>query len=144
MKAKLFVNQMRLGGSAWEYLRLVRNANPIPPKAIEESHGREAQEILESAREQDNSGYELDINIEGKNLIDQMDRDFESVGLIPYHFSKAAAKEDAISVGTRVSIPHDDRQFRVVSIFRRYGAVSLRDADGNEYLIPWQLPRPWR
>ncbi len=145
MRAKLWANQMKIGGSASEYLRLVRKANPIPTKAVEESHGREAQEILESARKQDNSGYELDINIEGKNLIDQMDRDFENLGLVPYFFSNAArAAGKAISVGSHVSIPHDDRKFRVVSISRRYGTVHLRDANGNEYLIPWQLARAWR
>jgi len=145
MRAKLFVNQMRIGGSASEYLRLVRNASLIPTKAVDESHGREAQEILESVRKQDDSGYELDIDISGKNLIDQMDKDFESVGLIPYHFSKAAAEAgEDISLGTYVIIPHNDRQFRVVSISRRKGSVRIRDASGNEYLIPWQLVRPWR
>lgn len=145
MRAKLSINQMKIGGSASEYLRLVRNATPIPTKTVDESHRREAQEILESIREQDNSGYELDINIEGKNLIDQMDKDFESVGLVPYHFSKSAAEAgEAISVGSRISIPGDERQFKVVSISRHYGAVCIRDASGSEYLIPWQLVQPWR
>jgi|SRR5271157_4050223 len=145
MRAKLWANQMKIGGSAWEYLRLVRNSIRIPTKAVEESHGRDAQKILESGRQQDNSGYELDINIEGKSLIDQMDKDFESVGLVPYHFSKPAAEAgEDISLGSYVIIPHDDRQFRVVAVSRRKGSVRIRDASGNEYLIPWQLPRPWR
>jgi len=145
MKARLFVNQLRIEGAAQDYIRLVKNASPRPTKGMDESHRREAQEILESVRKQDASGYELDIDISGEDLIDQMDRDFESVGLIPYHFSKAAAEaREGISLGTYVIIPHDDRKFRVVSIFRRYGAVGLRDADGNEYHIPWQMVRPWR
>ncbi len=145
MKAKIYANQMKLGGSALEYIRLVKNASPRPTKALDESHGREAQEILESAREQDNYGYELDIDITGNNLIDQMDKDFESVGLVPYHFSKCAAEAgEDISLGSYVIIPGDDRKFRTVAISRRTGSVRIRDASSNEYLIPWQLPRPWR
>ncbi len=145
MKARLFVNQLRTDGTALEYIRLVKKASSRPTKAVDESHGREAQEILESAREQDNSGYELDINIRGNTLITQMDRDFESMGLVPYHFSKAAAEAGQdISLGTYVIIPNDDRQFKVVSISRRKGSVRIRDASGNEYLIPWQLVQPGR
>src|SRR5271157_1326988 len=145
MKAKIVANQLRTNGTALKYIRLVKNATPIPTKAVGESQGKEAQDILESVREQDNSGYELDINIEGKSLIDQMDKDFESVGLVPYHFSKPAAEAgEDISLGSYVIIPHDDRQFRVVAVSRRKGSVRIRDASGNEYLIPWQLPRPWR
>jgi hypothetical protein len=145
MKAKIYSNQLRTDGTALEYIRLVRNTTLIPKKAVDESHRKEAQNILESAKEQDNSGYELDINIEGKNLIDQMDSDFESMGLIPYHFSKAAAEAgEDISLGTYVIIPNDDRKFRTVAISRRKGAVRIRDAAGSEYLVPWQLVRPWR
>jgi len=145
MRAKLWANQMKIGGSAWEYLRLVRNASSRPPKAVDESQGKEAQEILESVREQDNSGYELDIDITGNNLIGQMDRDFEDMGLIPYFFSNAAREAgETISAGSRVSIPGDERQFRTVAISRRKGSVRIRDAAGSEYLIPWQLVRPWR
>src|SRR5208283_1901153 len=134
MRAKLSINQMKIGGSAWEYLRLVRNASPLPTKAVDESHGKEAHDILESVREQDNSGYELDIDISGKNLIDQMDNDFEDVGLVPYHFSKSAAEAgEVISVGSRVGIPGDDRQFRTVAISKRKGSVRIRDAAGGEY-----------
>ncbi len=93
---------------------------------MDESHRKEAQEILESVREQDNSGYELDINIEGKNLIDQMDNDFEDMGLVPYHFSKAAAEAgEDISLGTYVIIPHDDRKFKTVAISRRHRSGSF-------------------
>jgi len=133
------------GGTAREYIRLVKNAILMPTKIVDESHGKEAQEILESVREQDNSGYELDIDITGTNLINQMDKDFEDMGLVPFHFSAAARSAgEAISVGSRVSIPRDDRKFRIVAVSRRYGTVHLRDANGNEYLIPWQLARPWR
>ncbi len=145
MKARLFVNQLRIDGTALEYIRLVKIATRIPTKAVDEPQRNEARDILESAKEQDNSGHELDINIEGKSLIVQMDKDFESVGLIPYHFSKSAAEAgEDISLGTYVIIPNDDRKFRVVAVSRRKGSVRIRDASGNEYLIPWQLPRPWR
>jgi len=145
MSAKLSINQMKIGGSASEYLRLVRKASPIPTKTVEESHRKDAREILESVRRQDDSGYELDINIEGKNLIDQMNHDLEDFGLVPYFFSNAALEAgEAISVGSQVSIPHDDRKFRIVAVSRHYGTVHLRDANGNEYLVPWQLARPWR
>ena len=145
MRAKLFINQMKIGGTAREYIRLVKNASPIPTKGMDESHRKEAQGILESVREQDNYGYELDIDISGRNLIDQMDKDFESVGLVPYHFSKAAAEAgQGISLGSYVIIPGDDRKFRTVAISRRRGAVRIQDAEGNEYVVPWQLPRPWR
>jgi hypothetical protein len=120
MKARLVVNSISTGDSARNYLRLVKASRHHPSvEALDESHRREAQEILESVRKQDDSGYELDIDITGKNLIDQMDRDFESVGLIPYHFSKAAAEAgEDISVGTNVIIPNDDRKFRTVAISR--------------------------
>ncbi len=145
MKAKIYANQLRIDGTALEYIRLVKKASPIPRKEMDESHRIEAKEIIESVKEQDNSGYELDINIEGKNLIDRMDNDFEDMGLVPYHFSKSAAEAgEYISLGTYVIIPHDDRKFRTVAISKRHGAVRLRDANGNEYLLPWQLVRPWR
>ncbi len=145
MKVRLFVNQFRTDGTALEYIRLAKNVSPRQTKGIDESHTREAQEILESVREQDNSGYELDIDITGKNLIDQMDSDLEDMGLVPYHFSKAAAEAgEAISVGSHVSIPHDDRRFSTLAVSRRKASVRLRDGAGNEYVVPWQLPRPWR
>ena len=145
MKAKIVANQLRTNGTALKYIRLVKNATPIPRKGTDESHRNEAQDILESVRQQDNSGYELDINIEGKHLIGQMDRDFEDMGLVPYHFSKAAAEAGQdISLGTYVIIPNDDRKFRVVSISRCKGSVRIRDASGSEYLIPWQLVQPGR
>ena len=145
MKAKIYANQLRIDGTALEYIRLVKKASPIARKEMDESHRIEAKEIIESVKEQDNSSYELDINIEGKNLIDRMDNDFEDMGLVPYHFSKAAAEAgEGISLGTYVIIPGDDRKFRTVAISRRRGAVRIQDAEGNEYVVPWQLPRPWR
>jgi hypothetical protein len=144
MKARIYANQMRSGAAARDFIRLARSASSRPTKGMDESHSREAQEILESIREQEDSRYELDIDITGKNLIGQMNSHFDDLGLVPYFFSNAAlASGEAISVGSRVSIPADDRRFRVVSISRRDGAVRIRDAKGNEYLVPWQLVQPW-
>ena len=132
MKARLVINGINTGDSARNYLRLVKASRHHPSvEALDESHRREAQDILESIQSQ-NQSDDLDINITGKNLIGQMDKDFEDMGLIPYFFSNAArAAGEDISVGTRVSIPHDDRKFRTVAISRRYGSVRIRDADGQ-------------
>jgi hypothetical protein len=145
MKAKFVKSLLDTGSAARDYIRLIKNASSRAIKGIDESHGTEAQEILESIREQDNSRYEVDIDISGKNLIDQMDSDLDDLGLVPYHFSNTARSAGAvISVGSPIRIPGDDRQFRTVAISTSEGSVRIRDASGNEYSVPWHLPRPWR
>ncbi|MGB6066654.1 MAG: hypothetical protein WBG50_17755 [Desulfomonilaceae bacterium] len=57
MKAKIYANQIKIGGPAWEYLQLVKGGSRTTKK-IEESHGAEAQEILKTIREQKTSRYE--------------------------------------------------------------------------------------
>jgi hypothetical protein len=145
MKAKFVKSLIDTGSAARDYIRLVKNASSRAIKGMDQSHGREAKEILENIRELDDSSYGLDIDITGQNLIDQMGRDLEDMGLIPYFFSNAAREaREGISAGSHIRIPDDDRKFRVVSISRRNGSVRIRDASGNEYLVPWQLPQPWR
>jgi hypothetical protein len=144
MKAKLYVNQMKLGGSAQEYLQQVKRA-PRATKAIEESRKGGAQEILQTVQAQENFRYELDINIQGKDLIHQMNEDFEFTGLIPYFFNKTAhATGEGIRTGDRVMIPYDDRKFIMLSVSCRNGSCRIRYEDGDsEYVVPWVLVQPY-
>jgi hypothetical protein len=145
MKARLFVNILKRGHVAADYVRLVEST-PHQSSTVIDNHNRgQAQQILETVQNCNQPDYELDVNIAGKDLIWQLDHDFESIGLVPYFFSNAACSAgEGIAVGSCVSIPGDDRQFRTVAISRPSGAVCLRDAEGNEYVVPWQLVRPWR
>jgi hypothetical protein len=145
MKARLFTNILRRGHVAADYVRLVERTRQRSPTETNDPNRRQAQQILETVQNDNKPDYELDINIAGKDLIWQLDHDFESIGLVPYFFSDAArVAGEGIAVGSCVTIPGDDRKFMTVAISRRKGSVRIRDTAGNEYLIPWQLARPWR
>jgi hypothetical protein len=144
MRVRLFTNILRAGSVARDYVRLATSKHDRTATGVEGPKGGEAQRVLESFQDADKAEYELDINIGGNDLIRLLDTDLECMGLVPYHLTKSAAKAgEAISVGSCASIPGDDRKFKVYSISRRYGAVGILDAQGNKYLVPWQLPRPW-
>jgi hypothetical protein len=144
MKARIIVNEISAGTVARDYMRLIKGRRNSPLAETKEQRGG-AKIILETIREQDNSKYELDISITGKNLLGRMDRDFDSMGLIPYRFSNAAlAAGEGISVGSHVMIPGDDREFSTVSISKRNGSVRLRDKGDSEYIVPWHLVYPYK
>jgi len=145
MKARLITNILRRGHVAADYVRLVESISHHLSTETNDPNRRQAQQILETVQNDNKPDYELDINIAGKDLIWQLDNDFESMGLVPYFFSDAArAAGEGITVGTCVNIPGDDRKFRTVAISRRKGSVRIRDTAQNEYLIPWHLVRPDR
>jgi len=143
MRARLFTNILRAGSVARDYLRLVESRRHRTSTGMADPNSREAQKILESFQDANKPEYELDINITGNDLIRQLDRDFEQVGLIPYYFSDAARLAgEAISEGSLVTVPAEDRSFRVVGISRQSGAVRMRDSGDNEYTVPWALVIP--
>jgi hypothetical protein len=144
MRAKLYANRLKIKGAAWEYLRLVRSSSPKPTKKIDESHGREAQEILETIEKQ-NPPEDLDINIPGKTLIDQMDRDFEDMGLVPYWFTDLArSRGEAIHPGSHVFIVGDPsgKTYRTIQVSYDQQSVRVRDAEENEFVLPWEMVKP--
>ena len=144
MRARLFTNILRAGSVARDYLRLVESRRHRTSTGMDDPNSREAQKILESFQDANKPEYELDINISGDDLIHLLDRDFEQVGLIPYYFSDAARLAgEAISEGSRVIIFADDRTFTVVRIVRQSGAVCIKDSDDSEYVVPWNLVRPY-
>jgi hypothetical protein len=143
MRAKTCLYRLGLNGKASQYMRLVeRGRRPKAPKESEEQKKGEAQTILETFQEEPE---ELDISIAGKDVIKQLDSDFDDMGLVPYYFSKAARTAgDAISVGSYVRVPGLNRRFRVLEIMRHFGAIRLRDPDGIQYVFPWDIKvRPW-
>jgi hypothetical protein len=145
MRARLFTNILRAGSVARDYVRLAETNRDRTATAIDDTKGREAEKVLESFHDANLPEYELDINISGSDLTQLLDGDLESMGLVPHFFTNAACEAgEGISVGSHVIIPGDDRKFRTVAISRRHGTIHLQDANGSEYLVPWQLARPWR
>ncbi|MGO9566619.1 MAG: hypothetical protein ACLP5H_03660 [Desulfomonilaceae bacterium] len=146
MRAKLWANQMRLGGSAWEYIRGVEKTRHIPVNQTGEREKAEAQGILESFQDTIKPSEEIDLGvITGKDMNWQLDNDLMDFRVIPYFFTDAARSNgEGIAEGYSASLLGDDRRFEVIRISYESESVHLRDSDGNEYLVPWQLPQPWR
>ena len=145
MKARLFINLISTGDSARNYLRLVKGPRRHPPvETLGESHGREAQAILETIQDQ-NQPDELDINIKGQTLIKQMDTDLEDFGLIPYWYSELArSRGEGIYPGVLIIISGDParKRYRTTGVSFRRQAIRMKDAEGNEFVLPWEMGVP--
>ncbi|MGB6068798.1 MAG: hypothetical protein WBG50_28645 [Desulfomonilaceae bacterium] len=144
MKAKICSNRLKLGGKAVDYLRLVEKTHRATAQEAAEPKRAEAQTILETFQEEPE---ELDIGIAGKQVIQQLDSDFDDMGLVPYYFSKAAkAAGENIAVGHFVIVPGlTGRRFRVLRILRQYESIRLIEVGTEiQYLFPWTMVRPMR
>ncbi len=146
MKAKIYANQMRIGGTAQEFIRQVQNSRHIPVNRTGEPKNAEALGILETFGVHNEPPEEIDIGvITGENMNWQLDNDLMDFKVIPYFFTNDARyRGEGIAEGDSVSLLGDDRSFEVVHVSYESESVHLRDSDGNEYLVPWQLPQPWR
>ncbi len=146
MRAKLSINQMKIGGSAWEYIRQVQNSRHIPVNQTGEREKAEALGILESFQDCNKPPEDIDLGIiTGENVNRQLEYDLLDFKVIPYFFSELARSQgEGIAEGYSVSLLGDDRSFEVVRISYESESVHLRDSSGNGFLVPWQLVRPWR
>ena len=145
MKARLFINLISTGDRARNYLRLVKGPRRHQPvEASDAPRGGEAQDILETIQNQDQP-YDLDINIKGKNLIGQMDRDLEDMGLVPYWYTEMArSRGEGIYPGVAVVITGDPsrKRYRTMGVSINRQAIRIRDTEKNEFTLPWDLVVP--
>jgi hypothetical protein len=144
MKARLLANLIATGDSARNYLRLVRGPRRHPPVETLGKSRREAQTILETIQDQ-NQPDELDINIGGQTLINQMDADLQDLGLIPYWYSELArSRGEGIYPGVLIVISGDParKRYRTTGISFRRQAIRMKDAEGNEFVLPWEMGVP--
>lgn len=144
MRARIFINEMRSGAVARDYLRLVKGGLVRPTQEAKEPSRVEAWGILETNQDQNQSDV-LDVSIEGKSLITQMDHDLADFGLIPYWYSDLArSRGEAIRPGVRVIISGDPlRQgFETVEVSFEQESVRMRDSRGQEFVVPWDLVMP--
>jgi len=144
MKARIIRGLIETGTAARDFIRLVKNASSRAVKGMDESHGTEAREILEFIEKQ-NPPDDLDINIQGKTLIDQMDRDFQDMGLIPYWFTDLARSSgEAIHPGSHVFIIGDPsgKTYRTIQVSYDHQSVRVRDIEETEFVLPWEMVKP--
>src|SRR5271157_3332896 len=146
MEARLYLNQLTIGSVARDFVRLVEGTRPRPTKEMQEPSKRKAQEILESIEAQDNSAYELDVNIEGKDLIKHMDQGFKDLEIVPY-FYRDEAKSQGVGIypGSYVIISGDPSKtkYRTIKVSFTEQSVRIRDTqDGNRFQLPWDLLEP--
>jgi len=144
MKARLFINGIRTGDRAGDYLRLVRGPRRQPQvETLDILRRGEAQVILESIQNQ-TQPYEPDIDIEGKTLISQMDSDFEDFGVVPYWYSEIArSRGEGIYPGVSVIIAADPLRIKYRTIDVSFSRRAIRITDGkNVFILPWDMVVP--
>lgn len=141
MRAKLYINQMKIGGSAWEYICEARNSRPIQMKEIREPGKTEALELLKSFEDSNNPPEEIDLGvITVKDVNRRLDYDLRDFKVIPYPFSDAArSKGEGIREGCYVTLLGDDRVFEVVRVSYEQESVRIRSDDNKEFVVPWRL-----
>ena len=146
MKAKIYANQLKIDGTAREYIREVQNSRHIPVKETGEPKKAEALGILETFQNHNEPPEEIDIGvITGENMNWQLDNDLMDFRNLPYFFSDAArSKGEGIMEGDSVSLLGDDRVFKVIRISYESESVRIRSEDDFDFTVPWRLIRPWR
>ncbi len=146
MRAKLSINQMKMGGTALEYIRQVQNSRHISVNQTGEPKKAEALGILETFGVHNEPPEEIDIGvITGENMNWQLDNDLMDFKVIPYFFTDAArSKGEGIAEGDCVSLLGDDRIFKVIRISYESESVRIRAEDDFDFTVPWRLIRPWR
>jgi hypothetical protein len=137
-------NQMKIRGSAMEYIRQVHEARQIPSREPDEPQKAGALGILESLEDTMKPPEELNIGIlTGERVIRQMDNDLVDVQVLPYFFSDEAVRRgEGITKGSKVTLLGDDRIFEVLTVSCRDESLLIRDDNNNEFIIPWGLVRP--
>ena len=146
MKAKLVINRLRTGDIARNYIRLVKESQPrhLPVEADDASTTVKAQAILETIESQ-NQPDDLDISIEGKDLIKHMDQSGLTDLTIPYWYTEMArSRGEAICPGVHVIITGDPSREEYETIHVSFGheATRIRDTKGNEFVLPWDMVVP--
>jgi len=146
MNARLFINSLRTGEIARNYIRLVKESfRPAQVEAEGESYTVKAQAILESIEQQDQPDP-LDTSIEGRDLLKHMDQSgVEDFAVIPYWFtSLAKSRGEAIVPGVHVLITGDPSRtlYKTVEVSFQHQSVVVIDAGDNEFVLPWDLIEP--
>ncbi len=146
MKARIYANQLRIGGTAREYIRQVQNSRHIPVNKTDEPKKAEALGILETFGDHNEPPEEIDIGvITGKNMNWQLDNDLMDFRNLPYFFSDTAKSNgEAIAEDDSVSLLGDDRVFKVIRISYESESVRIRTDDDFDFTVPWRLIRPLR
>ena len=146
MKAKLYANQMRIGGPASEFIREVEDSRHTSVKETDAPKKAGATKILESLHKNDENPNEIDLGImTGEFLNRRLDNELTEFKVIPYFLTdEARSKGEGISKGSYVRISGDDRNFRVLRVLYEQEAVRLEDENHNEFVVPWSLIRQKR
>ena len=146
MRAKLWANHMKIGGTAQEYIRQVQNSRHIQVNRTGEPKKAEASGVLEAYLDSNKPPDEIDLGIiTGKDVNRQLDNDLMDFRILPYLFSDAAKSNgEGIAEGDSVSLLGDDRVFKVICISYESESVRIRAEDDFDFTVPWRLIRPWR
>ena len=144
MRARIVMNQIKSGATARDYLRRVKGGLLRPRQEAREPSRGEACGILETIRNQ-TQPYEPDIAVEGQTLLKQMDTDLEDFGLVPYWYSDLArSRGEGIYPGVLIIISGDPsrKRYRTTGVSFRRQAIRIKDAQGNEFVLPWEMAVP--
>src|SRR5271157_4032750 len=135
MKARLFVNQLRIDGTALEYIRQVQNSRHISMNQTGEPKKAEALGVLEAYQDSNKPPDEIDLGvITGKDVNRQLEYDLMDFRILPYFFSDLArSKGEGIAEGDSVSLLGDDRIFEVIRISYESESVRIRAEDDFDF-----------
>ena len=144
MKARLYLNHVKSGSMARDFIKFVKGACPNPVKETKESKTTEATEILESFHQNDQNPNEIDLGImNGEFLNRRLDNELTEFKVVPYFLTEEArSKGEGIREGDSAYLLGDDRIFDVVHISYESESIRLRDDNENEFVVPWHLLVP--
>jgi hypothetical protein len=145
MRARIINKLIHTGTVARDYVRLIKGGRHSPLKEADKQRGREAQDILESMRDQERPENDLEIDITGKVVIQQMDRDLKDFGLVPYYYTDLARSRcEGICPGVYVRLLGDPsrRRYRTIHVSFSRQATRIKDAQENEFVLPWDMVEP--
>ena len=146
MEAKIYANQMKIGGTALEYIRQVQNSSHILVNQSGEPKKAEALGVLEAYQDSNKPAEEIDLGIiTGKDVNRQLDYDLLDFKVKPYVFTDdARSKGEGVAEGDLVSLLGDDRVFKVIRISFESESVRILAENDLDFTVPWHLVRPWR
>jgi hypothetical protein len=145
MRAKIIANVIGAGSVARDFVRLVKGWRNSPLKEAKEQKRGGAQAILECMLDQEQPEGDLEVDISGKVVIQQMDRDLQDFEAIPYWYTDVArSRGEGICPGVYVIITSDSsgKKYRVTGVSFSRQAIRIKDVQGNAFLLPWELAEP--
>jgi hypothetical protein len=142
MRARIVKSILDTGSAARDYIRLVCGRKQPSVRPVDEDETREgATELLEVFRNHRRK-RESDYILTGRRVIEAMDEHMTDFS-VPFEFTATARSlGKGIVEGSFVTIPGDDRVFRVLKVWYEHESARIADPEdlnGIQYVVPWRI-----